>query len=135
MKIAIRYYTKTGNTKALAQGVAEVCGIEALSVDNKLEEDVDILFLCNSIYAAGVDNSVKKFIEDNTKSIGQIINISSAAMKTSSYKNIKKLTDQKGLTLSEKEWHCKGQFKIFNKNRPNEADIEDLKNFVKSIIM
>jgi flavodoxin len=134
MKIAIRYYTKTGNTKALAQGIAEVCGVEALSVDNELKEDVDILFLCNSIYAAGVDNSVKKFIEDNTKNIGQIVNISSAAMKTSSYKNIKKLTDQKGLTLSEKEWHCKGQFKIFNKNRPNEADIEDLKNFVKSII-
>ena len=29
-KIAVRYYTKTGNTKRLAEAIAEAVGVEAL---------------------------------------------------------------------------------------------------------
>ena len=32
MKIAVRYYTKTGNTEKLARAVAEAVGAEALPV-------------------------------------------------------------------------------------------------------
>lgn len=32
MKIAVRYYTKTGNTKRLAEAVAEATGTEALPI-------------------------------------------------------------------------------------------------------
>ncbi len=32
MKIAVRYYTKTGNTKRLAEAVAEATGAEALPI-------------------------------------------------------------------------------------------------------
>ena len=32
MKIAVRYYTKTGNTKRLAEAVAEAVGAEALPI-------------------------------------------------------------------------------------------------------
>ncbi len=33
MKIAVRYYTKTGNTKRLAEAVAEAVGVQALPID------------------------------------------------------------------------------------------------------
>ena len=38
MKIAVRFYTKTGNTKRLAQAVAEAVGAEADKVGIKTDE-------------------------------------------------------------------------------------------------
>ena len=61
MKTAVRYYTQTGNTKKLADAIAAELGVEAKSIDTPLEEDVDVLFLCNSVYWAGVDGKVKQF--------------------------------------------------------------------------
>ena len=49
MKVAVRYYTKTGNTKKLAEAIAEAVGAEALSLNTPIEEPVDILFLGNSL--------------------------------------------------------------------------------------
>lgn len=44
MKIAIRYYTKGGNTKKLADAISQATGVAAESVEQPLAEDVDILF-------------------------------------------------------------------------------------------
>ena len=48
MKIAVRYYTKTGNTRRLAEAVAEAVGAEALPISEPVTEKADILFLGNS---------------------------------------------------------------------------------------
>ena len=45
MKIAVRYYTKTGNTKKLAMAIAEAVGVEAKPISVPVDEPVDILFL------------------------------------------------------------------------------------------
>ena len=62
MKIAIRYYTKTGNTKKLAEAIGNEINVEAKTVDEPLTEDVDILFLGSAVYAAGIDQKIKDFI-------------------------------------------------------------------------
>ena len=48
MKVAVRYYTKTGHTKKLAEAVAGAVGAEALPISTPVSEPVDILFLGNS---------------------------------------------------------------------------------------
>ena len=62
MKAAVRYYTRSGNIKKLAEAIAKAVGVEAKTVDEPLREDVDILFLGSSVYAYGVDDSIKNFI-------------------------------------------------------------------------
>ena len=44
MKTAVRYYTKTGNTKRLAEAVAGAVGAEALPISVPVTEPVDVLF-------------------------------------------------------------------------------------------
>ena len=84
MKIALRYYTKTGNTKKLAQAMAGVLGVEALDLSHPLEEEVDLLFLGNSYYAFSIDPEVVKFIASLDKNkVGKIVNFGSAAMLNS----------------------------------------------------
>ena len=62
MKTAVRYYTKTGNTKRLAEAVANAVGAEALPLSSPIEEPVDLLFLGNSYYAFSIDPEVRSFI-------------------------------------------------------------------------
>ena len=62
MKIAIRYFTKSkkGNTYKLAKVVSEAANVEALTVENDLEEEVETLFLVNAMYAFNIDKEVKE---------------------------------------------------------------------------
>ena len=44
MKYAIRYYSKSGNTKKLADAISEVLDVPAYDLSHELTEDVDVLF-------------------------------------------------------------------------------------------
>lgn len=135
MKIALRYYTKTGNTKKLAQAMARVLGVEALDLSHPLEEEVDLLFLGNSYYAFSIDPEVVKFIASLDKDkVGKIVNFGSAAMLNSTWKKVKKEADKLGIPLDSKEFHCKGEFKGIHKGRPNEKDIKDAEEFAKTFL-
>ena len=45
MKIAVRYFSRGGNTKKLADAIAKAVGVDAETTSVPLTEDVDILFL------------------------------------------------------------------------------------------
>ena len=134
MKIAVRYYTKTGNTKRLAEAVAEAAGVEALPISTPVEEPVDILFLGNSWYAFSIDPEVRDFIRSLDKDkVGKIVNFGSAAMLNSTWKKVKAEADKAGIAMDEHEFHCKGEFKGIHKGRPNEEDLAAAAAFAKSI--
>ncbi len=132
MKFAVRFYTKTGNTKKLAEAMAQELGVDALPLSEPITEEVDILFLGNSYYAFDIDPEVKSFIKSLDKGkVGKIVNFGSAAMLNSTYKKVKAEADKVGIPMDEKEFHCKGEFKIFNKGRPNEQDLAEAIQFAK----
>ena len=134
MKVAVRYYTKTGNTKRLAEAVAEAVGTEALPLSSPIEEPVDILFLGNSYYAFSIDPEVRSFIRSLEKGkVGRIVNFGSAAMLNSTWKKVKAEADKIGIPMDKREFHCKGEFKGFHKGRPNSEDLAAAAAFAKSI--
>ena len=45
MKTAIRYYTRSGNTKKLADAIGAALSLQAETVDTPLTEKVDLLLL------------------------------------------------------------------------------------------
>ncbi|MBQ6212212.1 MAG: flavodoxin [Ruminococcus sp.] len=134
MKIEIRYFTKTGNTKKLAEAIAQELNIEAQELSAPLSEKTDILFLCNSVYWAGADSSVKKFIAENKSKIGLLVNVSTAAMIESTYAQIKKIAEKEGVKLSDKEFHCRGKFTALHSGHPDDADIAAVKAFARKVI-
>lgn len=134
MNIAVRYYTRSGNTKKLADAAASAAGVKAENVDVPLTEKADILFLGCSYYAFDVDSSVKEFIVNNKDNICKIVLIGTSAMMKSMKKPVRKITKDAGIELSEEEFHCKGEFKFANKGRPNEDDLKKAKEFVRRVI-
>lgn len=135
MKAAVRYYTKTGNTKRLAEAVAKAVGVEALPISTPVEEAVDILFLGNSYYAFSIDPEVRRFIKGLDKNkVGRIVNFGSAAMLNSTYKKVKAEADKVGVPMDEREFHCKGEFKGLHKGKPDEADLKATAEFAGKIM-
>ena len=135
MKTAVRYYTKGGNTKRLAEAVARAVGVEALPISVPVTEPVDVLLLGNSYYAFSIDPEVRNFVRGLDKNkVGKIVNFGSAALLNSTYKKVKAEADKVGIPMDEREFHCKGEFKGIHKGRPDESDMEAAAEFARKII-
>ena len=135
MKVAVRYYTKTGNTKRLAEAVADAVGAEALPLSSPIAEPVDILFLGNSYYAFSIDPEVRDYIRKLDKNnVGRIVNFGSAAMLNSTYKKVKAEADKVGIPMDAREFHCKGEFKGIHKGKPDAEDLAAAAKFAKAIV-
>ena len=134
MNIAIRYYTRSGNTKKLADAISEALNIEAFDVSVPLSEKTDILFLGCSYYAFDVDPIVKEFIVNNKDNIGKIVCFGTSAMMKSMKKPVTKVAKTVGIAVSDEEFHCRGRFGKIHKNRPDADDLKDAAEFAKKVV-
>ena len=133
MKIAVRYYTRSGNTKKLADAIASVLGVEARDLSAPLEENVDILFLGNSLYAGNPDEAVSRFLKEHATKIGKIANFGSSASLRSTYKKIRAIAAENDIDLCPEEFVCPGSFLFLHKNRPNADDLANAAAFAKKV--
>ncbi|MCH5271506.1 MAG: flavodoxin [Lachnospiraceae bacterium] len=134
MKVAVRYFTRSGNTEKLAHAIAEAVGVEAKDISVPLEEKTEILFLGSSVYAAGVDDAVKRFVAENKDRIGKLYNFSTAALIASTYKQVQKLAAENGIDMAEEEFHCRGSFTVLHKGRPNAEDLQNAADFAEKVV-
>ena len=134
MRVEVRYFTRNGGTKKLAEAVGKAVGAEALTVDKPLEKYADVVFLGASVYGGKPDPAVVKFISDNAKNIGKIVVFGSACTGKSTYPAIKSAAAGCAVKTAEMFFQCKGQFLFFNKNRPNDQDCADAADFAKKQI-
>ena len=134
MKIAVRYYSSTGNTKKVAEEIAKAVGVEAMDIRQPLTEKVDLLFLGSAVYAAGVDGSVKQFIGQlEREKIGAVACFSTAALLPSTYRQVKKLLEAKGIRVLTDEFHCRGQFHRMQKGHPSVEDLRLAAEFARRV--
>ena len=126
MKLAVRYYSRGGNTKKIAEAIAKAVGVEAKTVSEPLTEDVDILF--------DVDDEVKKFISGIHVSVGKVVNFSTSAAVKSTRRYVEKLLAERQIPVAKEEFSCRGAFAMLHKGRPNEADQKAAADFARGII-
>lgn len=134
MKIAIRYYTKSGNTERLAKAVAEAAGVRAKDISSGLEEQAETLFLCCSYYAFDMDPHVKEFLKANKDKIGRIVCFGTSAMMKSMVRPMKRAARPLGIEVHPEDFHCRGEFKAFHKGHPDTDDLEKAKAFVHKLL-
>ncbi len=134
MNIAVRYYSRGGNTKKIAEAIAKAVGVEAKTVSEPLTEDVDILFLGSAPYAFDVDDEVKKFISGIHVSVGKAVNFSTSAAVKSTRRYVEKLLAERQIPVAEEEFSCRGAFAMLHKGRPNEDDQKAAADFARGII-
>jgi flavodoxin len=62
MKIAVRYQSRGGNTKAVAEIIAAAAGVKAEPITTPLGEPVDVLFVGGGVYKWDIDSLLKEYL-------------------------------------------------------------------------
>ena len=50
------------------------------------------------------------------------------------FNQLQKLTEEAGLNLSRIEFHCRGEFQMLHKGKPDEADLIAVRDFAEAIV-
>ena len=69
MRIAVRYQSRGGNTKAVAEVIAQAAGVAALPISEAIAEPVDLLFVGGGMYAWDIDKSLRAYLTDTDLSM------------------------------------------------------------------
>jgi len=110
MKAEVRYLSKSGNTKAVAEAIAAAAGCKAETIEMPVNEQTDILFIGGALYWGGIDKALKAYIASLTPSnVKQVAVFSTASIKESAYPQISGDLEKQGLSVLKAEFHCKGK--------------------------
>ena len=134
MNIEVYYQSRGGNTKKVANAIAEGCLVQAKEISEPRPESCDVLFLGSGVYSASLDPTMKDFIASLAGAqIGEIVLFGTSAGGKKPFGMMRKRLLALGFHVSEKTFYAHGSFLFMNKGRPNEKDLIQAKNFAQSI--
>ena len=135
MKAAVRYQSRSGNTKKVAEAVAQAADTAAQTVEAALTEKADILFLGGALYAGKPDKSLVQFIQSLTaENTAYIAVFSTSASGRSIYPSVKELLKDKDIVLFEENFVCPGKFLFKGRNRPDSSDLIQAGAFAEKML-
>lgn len=130
MNIAVRYFSRSGNTKAVADTIAEAAGVSAISVDEKdavINEPVDILFIGGALYAYGLDGHLKEYLQSlDGAQVKRAAVFSTSWISKHAIDLIRKSLADKGIDVAEEAFHVR--------NKPNEGQLKKAADFARKHI-
>ncbi len=130
MNIAVRYYSRSGNTKAVAEAIAKAVGVDAVSVEKpeaQINEPIDVLFVGGALYAYGLDKRLKDYLKNLKKgSVKKAVVFSTSWISKHSVELIKKGLSDNGIPVETEYFYVK--------NRPTEAQEKEAAFFAKRFV-
>ena len=128
--VAVRYYSKSGNTKLLAEAIGKGAGVIPISVDEdsaKITEDVDVLFIGGALYAYGLDKELNNYLAgiDGSK-VKKAVVFSTSWISKHSIDLIKKALASKGIDVASETCYVR--------NKPNDNQLKQAEEFAKKFI-
>ena len=135
MKVAIRYFSKFGHTAKMAKIVGELTNATPELAHVQLSEPVDTLYLGSGVFLGKVDGCIAEFIKTLTPDmVKRVVCFGSCAIIKSPVPQMRKMLEDRGIVVDEKEFTCKGSMGPVHMGHPNQEDLENFRKFVLSII-
>lgn len=129
MKNAVRYYSRSGNTKMAAEAIARAIGTDAVSVDSasaSLQEPVDVLFIGGALYAYGIDKHLKAYLGSLKKDqVKKAVVFSTSWISKHAIDLIKDELNRKGIPVEKETLYFRG--------KPGEKQLQDAANVARRI--
>ena len=130
MKIAVRYYSRSGNTKALAEAIAKAADTAAVSVDAPeapIREPVDLLFLGGALYAYGLDSHMKDFLKTLDKAkVKKAVVFSTSWISKHALDLLKKGLAEAGIPVEAET--------LYAKNKPSAEQLKAAEGFTRKYL-
>ena len=132
---AIRYYSKFGHSKQMAEAIEEIVGAKAATVTEPLEQPVEVLVLGAGVLLGKVNGAVIDFINTLTPDeVKCVVLFGSCAIIESPVPQMRKALEARGIAVCAKSFTCKGSMGPIHSGHPNAQDIEDLRQFIRLTI-
>ena len=129
MKCAVRYCCRSGNTRLLAEAIAEELGVPAVSVDApeaKLSGHIDVLFIGGALYAYGLDKKLVSYIRTlDGDMVGRAVLFSTTWLSKHSFDLMRKELEARGIVVAERTFYAK--------NKPAAERLKEAKAFADDI--
>ncbi|SDA63334.1 Flavodoxin [Butyrivibrio sp. INlla18] len=113
MSVAVRYYSRSGNTKKVAEYIAEAAGVSAVSVDSKdaaISEKADVLFIGGALYAYGIDDNLKQYLKTlSADMVGRAVVFSTSWLSKHALDLIKNALSEKGIPVESDTLYFKSK--------------------------
>lgn len=106
---AVRYYSKLGNTKTIAEAIAKGAGVPAVSIDDEpeLKEKVDVLFLGGAPYANIMAPELRAYAQKLEKEhVGKVVLFTTSNWSRRTVLALKKLLREKGIPVEEEYFYA-----------------------------
>ena len=130
MSIAVRFYSRSGNTKLVAEAIAKAADVAAIPVDapgSEIEEPTDILFIGGALYAYGLDKHLKEFLAALRKEhVKKAVVFSTSWISKHSVALIKKALAENGIPVEEAFFHVR--------NKPSEQQLTEAEAFARKFL-
>ncbi|MFD0896584.1 flavodoxin family protein [Loigolactobacillus binensis] len=135
MKIAVRYYSRGGNAKKVAEAIAQAAGVVAKDCSVPVAEPVDLLFLGGSVYWAGLDKHFKQFIAQlDPAMVKHAATFGTSALKKDLDKEADKLMQAKNISVATRSFRCWGEFAAVHKGHPDATDLQQAAVFAQTVM-
>ena len=130
MNIAVRYYSRSGNTRAVAEAIAAAANVKAVSVDQPdaaLAGPADVLFIGGALYAYGIDSHMKEYLKSLKKGDAKkAVVFSTSWISKHAIDLIKKGLGEAGIPVVEESFYVK--------NKPDSEQLKAAETFARKFL-
>ena len=134
MKIAVRYFSRSGNTKKVAEAIAKAAGVEAKDCSVPIDGGIDLLFLGGAVYGGKIDKPLMEFIEKlEPQNVKCAALFGTSAIAKNPGSKMEKILQQKNIPIARQCFYCYGAFAFMRRGRPNEKDLKQAAEFASAL--
>ncbi|MCX6696446.1 MAG: flavodoxin [Methanoregula sp.] len=129
--------SRGGNTKKVADAIAEELGIAVGDVKAPVPDDAKILFLGSGTYGGKPGETMMKFIESGNVTGRKVALFGTSSSPAGSENMIAVMADalmKKGATILG-NFQCRGKFLLMNRGHPNKEDLDNAKKFAREMLI
>lgn len=133
--VAVFVDSRGGNTRRVADAIAEELGIVVGDIAAPLPGDARLLFLGSGTYGSAPGAMMMKFIAAGSFAGRNVALFGTSGGDDGSVKMIAVMAEaleKKGATVIG-SWHSRGQFLLLNWGRPNEEDLAGARKFAREM--
>ena len=112
MSTAVRYYSRSGKTKEVAEAIAKAVGTTAISVDDPQAaiSETSVLYLGGALYAYGLDRHLEQYIDAlDASKVKKAVLFSTSWISKHALDLMRKKLESKGISVEKDTLYFKSK--------------------------
>ena len=138
MKTKVFFHSRKGNTKKIAEAIADELEIPLEKVlPAYMPENMELMFLGAASYGSKLDKKINDFISflDTTRVRNAALFSTSGKGDDTAIKIMREKLEKQGINVLDEHFSCKGKmFLFFNMGKPDSNDVDNARKFAKDVI-